>query len=291
MDREQSALLAAWLSFGVSLLTLVVTGVGLTVAGIALLSIDQVKWVVCRNFGYECGFQRIQAYLLTLDVDPTPAPPNQVGANVPPPGIVGPDYYAMPSSAWDLLVAGVYPPTLDDLTGILMPATPVDTPLPADTRCLSLMSLRSELARGVPDYALVGDRWRWKVNFLTNPVDEGVIPPGSDPHPRSIAFEIDASYAALPHAVALQVHVNAYKSDVLGMNVFPVVARDYTMSLPAGSSGITFLCPLPDLQPGRYGLFFETNGEVGDWQQKIGPLDLSVRSFTPPKPGSGAAAP
>jgi len=41
MDREKSALLAAWLSFGANILTLCVAIFGLVVGAIALLSINR----------------------------------------------------------------------------------------------------------------------------------------------------------------------------------------------------------------------------------------------------------
>ena len=279
MDKEKSALLAVWLSFAVSLATLVITAAALVIGGIALLSIDQVRWVACQNLGYECGFARAGAYLLTLDADPAPVPPKQTGLDMPPPdlpdlGLPAPNNHVTPPTAWDLLAVSVYPPTEEDILN--------GTVVGADTQCLSLKSLQPYLARADKIYSLVDNNWRWKVNFLTAPVDEGVVPSGADVNPRSILFEMDATYAPLQREVDLHLQVNAYQHSVFGVQIIPAMSRDYTIQLPAGSSGIEYLCPLPDMVPAQYSLFINTSSAIGDWQRDIGPLDLNIRSVNEP---------
>jgi hypothetical protein len=282
MKDDDSAVVAAWLSVGINFLTLVVTVAAVAVGSVALLSVDGVRWMLCRNTGYECGFEGIHDDLLTFDADPIKS--QNLPASPPPPGIV--DSKTQPfedeglrSSAWALLAAQVDASTYAGSSD--------NAPLAAEDGCLSLDSLTSELdqarARSDNVYGLIGDNWRWKVNYVRGPVDEGIIPPGSNPTPRTLVVEVHAHYGQLPHSVELYVHLSAYAVGTLEMSVFPTLTRNFTINLSSGSYGIEFLCPIPDLPVGQYDLIVQTNGFVGDWQSKMDPLPLTVKSLTQPR--------
>ena len=279
MNKDESALLASWLGVGIGAATLLIASVALIASAVALLSVDQVKRVVCRELTLSCGFDAAGVNLVVVDAERHKPSSADLVTTID--DLMPPDPADV--TAWDLLArqaGAVEQPPYDSAEGA------------RKLVCVSVFDLLPLVEHGTTHFQ--GADWTWAVNF-SRPVvamDSPNKPSGLSPK-RTVGFEFDATYAQLHNPVAIKLHLKAFK-DSWGTgfrNIVPILEDDYDITLPAKSHTIEMVCPFPQLAPGPYHMTLQSHSAAGDWEQLLNPIDLQLQVADPLKSGQTIAAP
>ncbi|SFK30157.1 hypothetical protein [Methylocapsa palsarum] len=294
MDREKSALLAAWLSFGANILTLCVAIFGLVVGAFALLSINQIRNLACESLSIACGFDAARAALIVFDVlqePPKQEPPKNESNNnsirkeiddLGPPGDY-PLWESLEHEAWRLLISAHKSSTgnFGDF---------YSSPEIKENECFQYSDLNSYFRDGA---IIAGRLRRWNGSYLQNKNDNACRQNNDNACDqkekainskvtdccsanRSLGVEFTASYKKLKRDIQISLILVIENKNIVGEFVLPLHEIIYPITLPKGSHKADFLCPIVKLVPGQYVFSFATSGEEGDWNETLHTVELTV---------------